>query len=368
MNGHIQSCWLALHRIPGVGSKTLSSLLTRYHSVENIFSAPRAELQPLVGGKSAIVDAILSGPDNVPLTRELDWLAQENHHLVTLDSETYPQLLRQIPDPPVVLFVAGDKELLKRPQVAVVGSRNPTPAGTENAGAFAGALVQAGLTITSGLALGIDGAAHAGALAANGSTIAVAATGLDRVYPARHRQLARQIAESGALVSEFPLGTEARRQHFPQRNRIISGLSLGTLVVEAAVGSGSLITARLAVDQGREVFAMPGSIHSPLARGCHLLIREGAKLVETSQDILEELGALAHYTQSENPDENCMSNTVDDPQMKTLLDYLGYDPVSIDTLVVRSGLTPASISSMLLHMELLGLVVACPDGKYLRRS
>ena len=251
------------------------------------------------------------------------------------------------------------------PQLAIVGSRNPTPAGAENARAFARALAGSGLTITSGFALGIDAAAHRGALEGNGGTVAVVGTGVDRVYPARHHQLAHQIADRGVIVSEYPLGTAPLRENFPRRNRIISGRSLGALVVEAALRSGSLITARLASEQGREVFAIPGSIHSPLSKGCHQLIRQGAKLVETAGDVIEELAALVGSLR-EVSEASCETSSVPGEETNPLLEYLGYDPIDIDTLVERSGLTPEAISSMLLSMELAGEVQTCAGGKYQR--
>jgi DNA processing protein len=285
--------WLTLGRLPGIGAGTPRALLEHFGSIENIFSASRGQLEKSLAGRCAAIDAILSGPDDAALKPELDWLGAPQHHLLVWSDPDYPPLLREIPDPPVMLYVMGDRRVLARPQLAIVGSRNPTPVGRENARAFAKSLAEAGLVITSGMALGIDGAAHRGALEAGGQTIAVAGTGLDRVYPPRHRDLAHDIARHGALVSEFPLGTPPRPENFPVRNRLISGLSLGTLVVEAALQSRALITARLATEQGREVLAIPGSIHSPQSRGCHALIRQGAKLVETARDILEELGPLA---------------------------------------------------------------------------
>ncbi len=382
---HTLACWLALPRLPGLGPRGQVTLLQHFDSVENIFSAGRGQLEKVLGNNPGAVTAILDGPDLKALERELAWLdeEQDRHHLITWCDPDYPPLLREIPDPPIMFYVHGDRSLLSRPQLAIVGSRNPTPAGGENAQAFAEALAGAGLTITSGLALGIDGAAHRGALASGGTTLAVVGTGLDRVYPARHRELAHRIVEQGALVSEFPLGTPPRAENFPIRNRLISGLSLGTLVVEAAVQSGSLITARLAAEQGREVFAIPGSIHSPLSRGCHALIRQGAKLVETAQDIIEELGPLARLTAVRGVGDGPVLSGKDtppatgdmgasppelDPALSGLLECLGYDPVSVDGLVERSGLTAEAVSSMLLQLELHGHVTACPGGKYLRTS
>ncbi len=358
--------WLRLARVPGVGIRGQHDLLQHFGSIEAIFSASRALLEKVLLGKNAAIHAILEQPSSKTFQEELDWLAAPKHHLLTWFDSDYPLLLRQIPDPPVTLYIMGERALLSSAQLAVVGSRNPSPAGRENAQAFAKSLANAGLTITSGLALGIDGAAHRGALDAGGKTIAVAGTGLDCVYPPRHRELAHQIVEHGALISEFPLGMPPKPENFPIRNRLISGLSLGTLVVEAALQSGSLITARLATEQGREVFAIPGSIHAPQARGCHALIRQGAKLVETAQDVLEELGPLAQVArQAEN--ENVSTSDLA-PPMVSLLEHIGYDPVSVDSLIERSGLTADVVSSMLLQMELNGLVSSSPGGVYQRTS
>ncbi len=359
--------WLALRRLPGVGTRTQFDLLEHFGSIEAIFSASRGQLEKSLVGKHEAIDALLAGPDEKILRSELEWLSEPGHHLLTWSDPDYPALLREIPDPPLVLYVAGERQLLSARQLAIVGSRNPTPMGRENARAFAKSLAGAGLAITSGMALGVDGAAHRGALEAGGKTIAVAGTGLDRVYPARHRDLAHEIVKHGALVSEFPLGTPPLPENFPVRNRIISGLSLGTLVVEAALQSGSLITARMANEQGREVFAIPGSIHAPQARGCHALIRQGAKLVETAQDILEELGPLAGVA-LQAAHENTPPPARLDSTMVTLLEHIGHDPVSIDTLIERSGLTADAVSSMLLQMELNGLVSNCPGGKVQRIS
>lgn len=358
--------WFALCRLPGAGHRTRLELLEQFGSIENIFSATRPQLEKILAGKNESINAILDGADEAAFKTERAWLSEVGHHLVTWADTDYPPLLREIPDPPVVLYVIGDRQSLSRPQFAIVGSRNPTPMGRENAQAFAKTLAGAGLTITSGLALGIDGAAHRGALEAGGTTIAVAGTGLDRVYPARHRDLAHAVVQHGALVSEFPLGTPPKPENFPMRNRIISGLSLGTLVVEAALQSGSLITARLATEQGREVFAIPGSIHSPQARGCHALIRQGAKLVETAQDILEELGPLAQLVREVRPEAKETTSREISPPMAKLLEHIGYDPVSVDTLIERSGLTADAVSSMLLQMELQGLVMPSPGGKVQR--
>jgi DNA processing protein len=303
------------------------------------------------------------------LAPTLDWLAQPGHLFLTLADSDYPELLKQIDAPPPVLYLIGNAELLHQPQLAVVGSRNPTPNGLVNAREFARTLASAGLCITSGLAIGIDGAAHEGALS-SGTTIAVLGTGPDRIYPATHHELAHRIADNGLLISEFAPGTPARAENFPRRNRIISGLSLGTLVIEAAAQSGSLITARLALEQGREVFAIPGSIHNPQARGCHTLIRQGAKLVESAQDIVEELaallGSLAPVAEGDSYTIPAHNPQADDPEYQNLMDALGYDPTSVDEIIARTGLTAEAVSSMLLLLELEGHVSSAPGGRYSR--
>ncbi len=301
---------------------------------------------------------------------EQAWLQQENHHLVSLGDSAYPELLAGIPGPPERLYVIGDPEYLHLPALAIVGSRNPTAGGKQNAFEFARHLGAAGFCIVSGLAQGIDAAAHRGALAAGAPTVAFLGHGIDRVYPAVNHALAAEIARYGALVSEFPLSTPPHRTLFPQRNRLISGLSLGTLVVEAARRSGSLITARLAAEQGREVFAIPGSIHNPLTRGCHQLIRQGAKLVEAADDIVAELAPLAGtLVQTDDEPETAEKSTRDttgdaDAEYVQLLDALGHDPVGTDELVRRSGLTIDQVSSMLLILELHGEVEALSGGRY----
>jgi DNA processing protein len=294
---------------------------------------------------------------------DLAWLDQKNNFIVTLADPAYPALLREIADPPPLLFVRGNPELLALPQIAIVGSRNPTKSGIETAVSFAFTLSRQGFVITSGLALGIDAASHQGALNAKGYTIAVAGTGLDRVYPARHIDLATQIVNTGAMVSEFPPGTLAKANHFPRRNRIISGLCQGLLVVEAAKESGSLITARMAMEQNREVFAIPGSIHNPLARGCNALIREGAKLVETTQDIFEEFN---QYFQQDINIETSKLQTTLDLEQQTLLNRVMFSPTSIDKLVEDSRMSVEIVSSMMLILELNGYVEANAGGCYTR--
>ena len=354
---------MALHRIPGVGPVTFARLLTQFSNPEAVFLAPSK-----VKDVSSQIQKALFEPDWDQVEQDLVWLDEPNRHVITMHDSRYPELLKQISDPPSLLFVQGDVDLLSQWQIAMVGSRNPSASGADTAYEFARYLAQGGITISSGLAIGIDAAAHKGALAAGGKTIAVVGTGLDRVYPAKHRELAHDIADSGTIVSEFALGTSPRAENFPRRNRIISGLSLGTLVIEAAIRSGSLITARMAMEQGREVFAIPGSIHNPLARGCHKLIREGAKLVETANDIIEELGALAGVQQPvvENSGQNDVEPQELDKDYQLLLDNLGYDPIQIDVLIDRCGLTADAVSSMLLLLELQGQVESLPGGRYVR--
>lgn len=294
---------------------------------------------------------------------DLSWLEQKNNGVITLNDANYPQQLKEIPDAPPLLFVRGNPDLLSLPQIAIVGSRNPSTIGKETAFSFAKTLSHYGFVITSGMALGIDAASHQGALNAKGYTIAVAGTGLDRVYPARHKELATEIVNTGAMISEFPPGTTAKANHFPRRNRIISGLCQGLLVVEAAKQSGSLITARMALEQNREVFAIPGSIHNPLARGCNALIREGAKLVETTQDILEELN---QYNQQHEKLPQFTKQSTLDLEQQTLLNRILFSPTSIDNLVEITGESVEVISSMLLILELQGYLEATAGGCYMR--
>jgi DNA processing protein len=359
--------WLILLHTPGIGPVRYGGLLQRFGSPAAALQASRSEL--LEAGLSDASIGWLRAPDLKTLQPDLAWLQADGHHLVSIRDARYPPLLARIPAPPPLLFVTGDPGLLSRPQLAIVGSRNPTSGGSRNARQFARFLAAAGLAVTSGLAVGIDAAAHEGALAA-GATIAVSGTGPDRIYPAVNRELAHRIAVRGALVTEFPPGTGVRREHFPRRNRIISGLSLGVLVVEAAARSGSLITARLAAEHGREVFAIPGSIHSPLARGCHALIRQGAKLVETGNDVIEELapllGSLTVARKTGLPDTDAQPMAPLDNDYQTLLKCMGHDPVTPDALIQCSGLPPDVVSSSLLMLELEGYVASVPGGRYCR--
>ena len=357
--------WLKLYRINGIGPSSFHKLLQAFNGDPSAALAASETHWRQAGLNNRQIKP-LSERNTDPST-DLRWLEAEDHHLVLFGDPTYPALLSEIPNPPPLLFVRGDTSILTHPQLAIVGSRNPTRGGLENARAFANHLARSGLGITSGLAIGIDGASHEGALDANGLTIAVAATGLDHVYPARHRKLADRIAASGAIVSEFPIGSRPQAEHFPRRNRIISGLSMGTLVIEAAQRSGSLITARNAGEQGREIFAIPGSIHNPLARGCHRLIRQGAKLVETAEDILEELGPLlASRPHPPEPSEHQAESANVNPQHQALLKHIDYDPTPINVIISRSGLTAEAVSSMLLIMELNNQIAAEAGGCYLR--
>jgi DNA processing protein len=349
--------WIALSLIPGLGSQTLCKLLSAFGEPAAICAASISQLKDIVGRD--IAEAIAQGGEPERLQTSIDWLKQENNHLVTLSDGHYPQALLEISDPPPILYAKGDLSVLERKAIAMVGSRNATAQGEKNADEFAYALCNSGLCVVSGMALGIDGAAHRGALRANGATIAVVGTGLNIVYPAKHRELAHQIVERGLIISEFPLGTPSRAQNFPRRNRIISGLSLGTLVVEANIQSGSLITAKLAAEQGREVFAIPGSIHSPVSKGCHQLIKQGAKLVDNIQDIVDELDI---FTTGSMPNHTSQIASEAHP----VLDSMGFDPINMDTLIERSGLTSENLSAILLVLELENKIASLPGGRYQR--
>jgi len=355
--------WLNLNLIDGLGDESIRRLLIAFGNPVAIFSAHTTALERVV--KPPIAKRIKQGADLNKIANTLKWLEDPTNAIVTLADPDYPAQLLNITAPPPLLYFKGRRELLQQPALAVVGSRNATPQGLSNAEAFSEAASNAGLCIISGMALGIDTAAHQGGLRGSTSSIAVVGTGLDIVYPAKNHPLAHKLAKEGALISEFPLGTPAIGRNFPRRNRIISGMSQGCLVVEAALRSGSLITARQALDQGREVMAIPGSIHSPLSKGCHALIKQGAKLVESTQDILDELNFLPlFFSQNDNKREEfaierSTENTV-------LLKHLGYDAVDIDTLCIRSGLTAEVVSAMLLTLELDGQVSSLPGGCYQR--
>jgi DNA processing protein len=319
-------------------------------------------------GLTTATAAWLAAPDDARIDADLRWLESSGTALLPATSPHYPALLRESPDAPAALFVRGDIRVLSEPQLAMVGSRNPTAGGRATAREFATFFARAGLTITSGLALGIDAVCHEAALAAGGPTIAVLGCGLDQIYPRNHESLAGRIVGNGALVTEFPPGTPPLRECFPQRNRIIAGLSHGTLVVEAAHRSGSLITARLAGEAGREVFAIPSSIHNPLGRGCHRLIRQGAKLTECPEDVLCELKiSLVAQLVATAPGEPCTAPTLD-KEYKILLDALAFEPASVDSLIERTGMNSESIASMLLILELDGHVAPHPGGRYSRMA
>jgi DNA processing protein len=373
------AAWLRLALTPGVGPGSARRLLAAFALPEQVFAQEAEALAQVVEAK--VVKALAREPEGFAeqLARTEAWLAAggDASRIVTLGDPDYPPPLLNIEDPPILLYLHGAEVDWNAAAVAIVGSRNPTPQGLQNARAFARALAERELVVVSGLALGVDGAAHEGALegaagtsrAGRVATVAVVGTGLDRVYPRRHRDLAHRIAERGVLVSEYPLGTPPLGPNFPRRNRLISGLSLGTLVVEAALQSGSLITARLAAEQGKEVFAIPGSIHSPQARGCHLLLRQGAKLVESAEDVLEDLRLVpprAHplppvAAGSEEPEEAEEEGTD-----SALLRALGYDPVGLDALIARTGIPAPQLQADLLELELAGEIARLPGGLFQR--
>ncbi len=353
------AAWLRLLGTPQVGAVTARRLLAAFGDPRALFDAAPSAWAEVVGHATAA--ALRQPPELLTALADATWRwldadSAEPRHLLTVADPAYPAALLQTADPPLLLYAIGRADLLQAPSIAVVGSRNPTPQGAENARAFAAAFSRAGLTVVSGLALGIDGAAHEGALGGPGSTIAVVGTGLDRVYPKRHLGLARRIATEGLLVSEYPLGTPPLAGNFPRRNRLIAGLTRGTLVVEAALQSGSLITARLAAEAARDVFAIPGSIHAPQARGCHALIKQGAKLVDAAADVLEEL----HFAPAAATEEPAPRSA--DP----LLEALGHDPVTLDALSARLGESPAALSVRLLELELSGDVARLPGQLFQR--
>ncbi len=353
--------WLRLLRTPGVGRTSARRLLAACGSPQAVFDTRTAALRELVGADAA--SALNEPPprhdEQIAATRA--WLGGEaSRHIIALGEPAYPAALLETADPPLLLYAQGRVELLQAASIAVVGSRNPTAQGSDNARAFAKHLSQAGLAVVSGLALGIDGAAHEGALAGPGGTIAVMGTGADRIYPARHRALAHRIASEGLLLTEFEIGTPPLAENFPQRNRIIAGLARGTLVVEAALPSGSLSTARAAVEAGREVFAIPGSIHSPQSRGCHALIKQGAKLVESADDVTSEL----QWRSNAAPAKDTSPTVAESP----LLRALGHEPATLDALGARTGMSAADLNAQLLELELDGRVARLPGGLFQRRG
>ena len=371
---------LALLRLPDTGAARYWQLINAFGSAPNVLKQPSDRLQAYLSPAAlAMLRTYQQQPHTSPLALQLAADCtyvnnQTNLCCLGTDDDAYPQLLREIPKPPPVLFVRGDPSLLSLPQIAIIGSRNPSAGGRDNARDFAAFLARSGFAITSGLALGVDAAAHLGALKANGTTLAVMGTGIDLVYPARHQALAQQIVDAGgALISEFPLGTRSHAANFPQRNRIISGLSCGTLVVEAALKSGSLITAAYALQHNREVFAIPGSIHNPLARGCHQLIRQGATLVETAQDIVAQLGAMLAFKSTELATlqahaQSAATASTQEPLTaaeQALLNALGFDPVTLEQLLERTAMDIGALASALMLLEIKGLISQA-SGTYQR--
>ena len=344
--------WISLSQIPGLGNEGLRRLLQAFGSPDAVLQASVSSLSKHV--KPAVAQAVAAGVDDSAFSTVASWLEDPLNRILTVADSEYPQFLLNTADPPLLLYVKGRLDLLNARSLAIVGSRNASAQGLRNAEAFAKSISDAGLCIVSGMAHGIDAAAHLGGLQGAGSSVAVIGTGLDKVYPAANRELAHRLAHEGTIISEFPLGTPPLAANFPRRNRIISGLSLGCLVVEASVQSGSLITARMALEQGREVFAIPGSIHSPQSKGCHALIKQGAKLVENARDILEELG----YQSTAKP--------VGIASEHPLFVHLGFDPLAAETLAQRSGLTIGELSAILLQLELDGIVASLPGGLYQR--
>lgn len=357
------SDWLRLTLVPGIGGERQRQLLAALGPPRQVLAAGRAAIAKVIG--NALADRLLDFDSRAAVDTALAWAKEPGNAILCLGEPAYPKALLDIHDPPAILYVKGDPARLNMPALAMVGARSATPQGVATAQAFARSLSRAGLTIVSGLALGIDAAAHEGALEGDGSTVAVIGTGADRIYPARNQALARRIAEGGAIISEFPLGTPAVAHNFPRRNRLIAGLAQGVLVVEAALGSGSLITARLAAEHGREVFAIPGSIHSPLSKGCHRLIRDGAKLVETADDVLEELPPLDCHGAAHHQ-EPLIDAGSSDSEVLRVLAALGHDPADGDTLALRCGLTVDALYAILLPMELDGQVARLPGGRFQR--
>ena len=354
--------WLALWRAPKIGPKQFALLLQHFPELDTLFRQPHAHLKKFNLAIETLL--YLKKPDWQEVDNDETWAQKDNNTILCWQDALYPPLLKEISNSPPLLFVQGDPSLLSQAQLAIVGSRSPTATGLDIAEKFSKQLSLDGLVITSGLALGIDTASHRGALVGSGKTIAVMATGMDIIYPKENKKLAAEIpAAGGALVSEFPLSVTVQAKHFPRRNRIVSGLSIGTLVVEASVRSGSLITARLANEQGREIFAIPSSIYNPNARGCHQLIQEGAKLITSTKDILEELGPLLAFTKAPNKPFSLQKNET--PQQASLLACLGYEISTMDDLVRRSRLTAADISSILSKLELGGIISTVPGG-YIR--
>lgn len=367
--------WLLLVRCPGIASVKINGLLNHFGSIESLFEQKQFPDFLKIPAQS---QEFLKSKDMSRIKDDLNWLEQENNHLLTIDDGLYPPLLKQSQSPPPVLFITGNPETLLQPQIAVVGSRNVSPIGKKNTESFCKDLASGGLCITSGLAMGVDGIAHEAALSVAGSTIAVAGTGLDIVYPARHRQLAHKIAETGALVSEFPVGTGAHAANFPRRNRIICGLAMGTLVIEAGIQSGTLITARQTMEINRPVMAIPGSIHNPNAKGCNYLIKQGARLIESAPEIIEELAPQAHSLSAQIKEnlellEDKPVQTKNKPYINAgvnenddVLKCVLYEPTAIDEIIEKSGLKAQEVASTLLILELEEKIQALPGAKYIR--
>lgn len=367
--------WLLLIHTKGLGSKRILDLLNHYGTVEDVFS--QNSYSPELKLPQSIQQS-LKTPDIKSIEKDLAWLESSNNSIIAIDNDLYPPLLKQTDSPPPLLYVTGDSNILLQPQLAVVGSRNASPVGLKNTQSFCFDMAKRGLVITSGMALGVDGKAHQAALDAGGKTIAVMGTGLDVVYPAKHRKLAHAIAENGVIISEFPVGTKPNAHNFPRRNRIICGLSLGTLVIEAGIQSGTLITARQTMEINRPVMAIPGSIHSPLAKGCHLLIKQGAKLVESAEEILEELTPLAQslslkiqekLSSLENKTVQTANKSYikgDENEHDLILNCIMYDSTSLDEIISKSGLTTQEVASTLLILELENKIQALPGAHYTR--
>lgn len=350
--------YLALNRMNQVGPRTVFKLKKRWPDLQELFKQSQTDLEQL-GLPKKLAESITQFDFKI-IDEDLRWHdAAAEHHLLTWESEQYPTLLKEIADPPVVLYAKGQLSSFAPPQLAIVGSRNPSITGNENAYHFAKELAAHGIVIVSGLALGIDAQAHSGCLAAQGQTIAVLGTGIDRIYPQRHVKLAAQISHNGLLISEFPLKSPPIAGHFPRRNRIISGLSLSTLVIEAAIKSGSLITAKMALDQNRDVLAIPGSIHNPLARGCHYLLQQGATLVTSVNDVLNEMRIEVPQITADKPLFSLAREN------ENLVKFIGFETTSIDQIIMRSGYPVEQITGELAELELQGAVIAVPGG-YIR--
>lgn len=359
------SAWLSLCLTPSLSNKSIRFLLQYFKNAEDIFNSRIDRQSAKEEGFMRLIKhcrSHRSKPEiNKKIQQALLWQQQKQQHIITLRCGTYPQLLKEIPDPPLLLYVSGSLEVLASPQIAMVGSRKASPGGRAMAKRLAGNLATAGYSVCSGLALGIDSESHHGALEKQGLTVAVLGCGIDQIYPRSNLRLAQELAEKGAIVSEFPLGTPPKPRHFPQRNRIISGLSQGVVIVEAALKSGSLITARYALEQGREVFAVPGSPHNPQAKGCHYLLKNGAKLVENAADIIEELGAFLEFEKMDLYQHKGKTKRAT-KEAKNLLEYIDYETTSIDTLIRKTNFNAEQIGGLLIELEIQGLIILRQGG------